>query len=385
VRVWCRMRIMITALAPSHLLPIVPLAWAARAAGHDVLVVGGPGVTTAGAAAGLHTFVIGADPAAPMVGGPSGPEELGQRWRTRIGAVIDPYVSIGRQWCPDLILTDPMELCAHILGGVLGRPVVAHRWGPDTLTSRSLPIAQEALAALCVSLGVSDGLPVPALSLDPCPPGLQSPLAAPAQPIRFVPYNGGGGPPPVLDERTTSRRICICLGIFGGQLMENQGTSLLDAVLAALRESPDTEAVLLLNSRLRDRLGRVPPGVRIVEPTPLGAVLPNCAAVLHHGGAGTLLTAVATGVPQLVIGLRHPALALTGERVRATGIGAVVDDPNAQADAVAIRDAIEAVLGEPSYRDRTAAMRAGLLRMPTPAEVVPALERLAELSTVAGG
>lgn len=38
-----------------------------------------------------------------------------------------------------------------------------------------------------------------------------------------------------------------------------------------------------------------------IGPQPHGKLFPRCAAVVHHGGAGTTATAARAGVPQLVV------------------------------------------------------------------------------------
>jgi UDP:flavonoid glycosyltransferase YjiC (YdhE family) len=48
------------------------------------------------------------------------------------------------------------------------------------------------------------------------------------------------------------------------------------------------------------RTDGLPDNVRTVGWVPLPRVLPFCDGIVHHGGAGTLLGALAAGVPQLV-------------------------------------------------------------------------------------
>ncbi|MFE9117175.1 glycosyltransferase [Streptomyces sp. NPDC007172] len=63
----------------------------------------------------------------------------------------------------------------------------------------------------------------------------------------------------------------------------------------------DVEVVATLNAEQLDALGPTPPNVRAVDFVPLNQLLPSCAAIIHHGGAGTFLTALAHGVPQVVV------------------------------------------------------------------------------------
>jgi UDP:flavonoid glycosyltransferase YjiC (YdhE family) len=60
----------------------------------------------------------------------------------------------------------------------------------------------------------------------------------------------------------------------------------------------------LLLTRFRDQLpARLPDGVRHFDYVPLSLVLPRAAALVSHGGIGTLSQALAAGVPQLVMPL----------------------------------------------------------------------------------
>ena len=47
------------------------------------------------------------------------------------------------------------------------------------------------------------------------------------------------------------------------------------------------------------------PAIRHVEYAPFSRLLPRCAAIVHHGGIGTLAQALAAGIPQLVVPMAH--------------------------------------------------------------------------------
>ncbi len=91
-------------------------------------------------------------------------------------------------------------------------------------------------------------------------------------------------------------------------------------------------------------LGRTPPAglpdsVLVVEGAPHEWLFPRCAAVVHHGGAGTTAAALRAGVPQVVV----PHIAdqpYWGRRVHDLGVGAA---PIARKDLTAAR--LAAALG----------------------------------------
>jgi len=57
----------------------------------------------------------------------------------------------------------------------------------------------------------------------------------------------------------------------------------------------------LLLTRYPGQLPALPPGTHYEPYVPFSAVLPRCAALVHHGGIGTLAQALAAGIPQLTM------------------------------------------------------------------------------------
>jgi UDP:flavonoid glycosyltransferase YjiC (YdhE family) len=101
---------------------------------------------------------------------------------------------------------------------------------------------------------------------------------------------------------------------------------------------------------------------------PHAAVLPHASLVVAHGGTGTLLAALAAGVPVvcLPLGRDQPANARRLEELR---LGVVVER---DAEPAAIRDAVTGALASAELRERVAAF-AGTL---APQDAVAVLERL---------
>ncbi|MGW5270665.1 glycosyltransferase [Rhodococcus sp. NPDC003994] len=92
--------------------------------------------------------------------------------------------------------------------------------------------------------------------------------------------------------------------------------------------------------------------VRWVDQVDHRAVLPRCAAVVHHGGAGTVAAGLGAGCPTLVcsVGADQP---LWGARVTALGAGASM--PVRSARGAALGHALDRVL-HPDTRSRAAAI-----------------------------
>jgi UDP:flavonoid glycosyltransferase YjiC (YdhE family) len=109
----------------------------------------------------------------------------------------------------------------------------------------------------------------------------------------------------------------------------------------------------------------------------LHLLLPGCAAVIHHGGAGCLMTAVSAGVPQVVLptGMDQP---VNAARLAATG--AAITIPRAVATPTAIRAAVETVLREPGYAAAATKLARQCAERPTPADVAAGLADIARAS-----
>ncbi|WP_288588158.1 nucleotide disphospho-sugar-binding domain-containing protein [uncultured Methylobacterium sp.] len=78
---------------------------------------------------------------------------------------------------------------------------------------------------------------------------------------------------------------------------------------------------LLVAGRPDEIPADLPPGVMHVPYAPLSRVLPDCAALIHHGGVGTVAQALAAGCPQLIVPVAFDH-ADEAERVVRLGVGA---------------------------------------------------------------
>ena len=107
---------------------------------------------------------------------------------------------------------------------------------------------------------------------------------------------------------------------------------------------------------------------------PVSLLLPHCALAVTNGGSGTLTAALAHGLPVVVVptGADQPANAA---RCAALGLGRVV--PAAELTPEAVREAVRAVLADPTYRRNTERLRDEMAALPGPEHAVALLERLA--------
>jgi UDP:flavonoid glycosyltransferase YjiC (YdhE family) len=140
----------------------------------------------------------------------------------------------------------------------------------------------------------------------------------------------------------------------------------------------DVEVVLTATAGDLAALGPVPPSVRVFERLPLRLVLPGCAAVIHHGGGGSTLTSLWSGVPQLAPTFASEQTA-AARRVQAAGAG--LHMLGHLANAATVRESVEKLLADASYAASAIRLRDEMHAQPTPAELVRSIGDLAPTIT----
>lgn len=373
----------------SHFYPLVPLAWAVCAAGHDVRVATHPHLVPDVAGTGLPAVPVGADidfaaAFADDLGRVAEPGEPARADRVaaeitpgggivrHAEAMVDDLVAFGRHWRPDLVVYDPFNLAAPLLAHLLGVPAVRHLWGPDftDLISVDEPAVIGPLAA---RFGAGPVRLAGDLTIDPCPDAVQLPGKTVRQPIRFVPYNGTAIAPGWLTAEPEWPRIGLTWGTLADSAAGQRFSPAPD-IADAVAEL-DIELVVTVTAAQRAGFLPARPNVRVVDrPLALHLLLPSCQAVVHQGGAGTTMTALAAGLPQLIV----PQIAdqvFNAGQLASTGAGRMV--PGEEVTAGRIRAELTALREDPAAIAAAEKLRQDNETRPTPAEVVPVLERLA--------
>jgi MGT family glycosyltransferase len=144
-------------------------------------------------------------------------------------------------------------------------------------------------------------------------------------------------------------------------------------VLAGLREVGADVIAAVGHEIDPTELGPQPPHVRVEPFVAMTSALPHCAAVVSHGGSGSLVAALAHGLPAVLLpmGADQPGNAA---RAEALGAARVLDVVRASPDDV--RTAVGAVLTEPSYREAAGRLRDEIDAMPGPDHAVALLNTL---------
>ncbi|KJS55162.1 glycosyltransferase [Streptomyces rubellomurinus] len=370
------MRILFTGPAsPGHLFPLVPFAQALRAAGHDVLFAGqrpmDPLLTSGfptveiGDGRDMRELFVDFRGGQPMTYG-SDAMTHDERMDMAAGAFahaarpsFDGLLATAADWGADLLVHAAFQAVAPLVAAKLKIPLVMQNYGipsgRDT-NARFLP----KLADLYEQHGVAGPVESTVLNLGPLggdPEGLRA---------RYIPYNGTGSIPAEFLRPAERRRVLVTLGSVVVGINGVGGVSRL--IEAA--DQVDAEFLLAVGDADLTALGALPANVRPVPWIPLAALVRHSDAVVHHGGAGTTLTTLDAGLPQLVLPQGADNFMVADALVEA-GIG--LRSSSAEVDAAVL----DRLLNDPAVRAAAEDVRATNTALPSPAELVPALEDIA--------
>lgn len=119
----------------------------------------------------------------------------------------------------------------------------------------------------------------------------------------------------------------------------------------------------------------LPRNVHVERWWPQADVMPLAAAVIGHGGFGTTMLALESGVPQVVLPLFAADQFVNAKRVDQIGAGIGIE--GAIEGVATLASALQRVLVEPSYRDAATTIADEIAGLPDVTAAVPILERLA--------
>ncbi len=369
-----------TSALASHHCAMVPFGWAALATGHEVRLATSPELTGTAARSGLPVVPVG-----PAIDFPALHKELvrqveqeGRRYDPKVlfCAVADrmagSLVELARSWRPDVVVWDPATLAAPLAASAVGARSVRYLWGLDmlgrgrTLIEKLPPEFAELYARHGIQLADEPDW----WTFDPSPPSVWPVTTGHRKPVRYLPFSPNGEVPGWAYRTGDRPRVCLTFGsgITMKEFVADGGFGN-SAVLRAVTDL-DVEVVVAVSPADRDGLGPLPDGVRVVSSCPLSTLLPTCAAVVHHGGNGTLLTAALLGVPQLVLSYL-PDLKFSAEAF--AGSGSVGHLTRAEVTREAVRDNVSRALTDPAVAGAAQRLRAEMLAQPLPGELLASL------------
>ncbi|WP_181794288.1 glycosyltransferase [Streptomyces sp. WELS2] len=401
------MRVLCTTLgSPSHGRAQLPLLRALSKAGHRVLVV-----TTEALAPVFHDDDVEVRPVLPQfdpvavltphlgelqdgaalsLSSPVLPRLL---TRALAGTAVKPHLDvlapIARDFQPDLILRDGMDMAAVLTAEQLGVPQLPTPSGfsntiePEEVLSplnerrRELGLPERDDPLSLVAHGRVDYVP-PAYSFSRnLPPTLSYRQTVDVERHQVLPEW-------VVELPTDRPLVYAAIGTALPMVREHLGaganplpvempdaTESLEAILGAAAELDDCTVIVSTSGLPVDTEG-LPGHVRVTERVPQPLLLEAVDLFLTHGGFNSVREALRTGTPLAVMphfGDQHT----NAERVVELGLGGHITDRSARG----ITDMCRTLLTDPAPRARMRAARLAMLTLPDIEQAVGDLERIA--------
>ena len=369
-----------------HLEPLLPLARAAEAARHRVAFAARPWMVPQVEAAGFPAFVAGSDLGLTPERLPLAEPDLDRDMRD-VGSGFGRRVARERaidilplctEWQPDLLVCEEFDFGAMVIAERLGLP-----YATLLVSATGAFVRPELVAGPLDEVRAEHGLPRdPGLAmlsrylvLTPFPPSLRDPalpLPTTAHHLRLLTTDAGRGEasPPWRTRQGNVPTVYFTLGT----VYNMESGDLFQRVLAGLRDAPISLVVTVGRDLDPDELGTQPANVHIERFVPQPGLLPHADLVISHAGSGSVLGALAHGLPMVLlpIGADQP---LNAARCQALGVAAVLDAVSAAPETV--RAAVSRVLADAGMRGAAMRIRDEIEALPGPDYVVTLLDRLA--------
>jgi UDP:flavonoid glycosyltransferase YjiC (YdhE family) len=365
------MRVLIsTRPGAGHVGPMIPFAHALLRNNDEVLVTAVASAAPMIADAGLDHHPIPDPPDEPRTpifakARTLAPDAANRLVATDLFVRVDtraafPHIRAAvERWAPDVILYDIADFAAGLAAEATGVPAVSVGVSPGIHLQRlALPIA-EALDEVRAEIGLEPDPRLERMTRTPCftliPPALETPgTEASTELLRFR-----TAPPearPLPDWWLDDEWPLIYLSL--GSVVPIDG--LHRAALDALSTLPVRVLMTLGRDRDPSELGPVPANVHVARWVPQADVMPHAAAIVCHGGSGTVTAALAAGVPAVVV----PMIADQYEnasRISELGAGVTLE----YEQIARLPDAVRELLADGTYRQASERIAAEIQALPT--------------------
>ncbi len=375
-----------------HLHPVVPLAHALSARGHEVRWATGPDGCPIVEAAGFTAVQAGRStaeslgeyfdrfPGARDLRGADAPVHMFPHLFGTVGAPhrLTDLLALVNDWRPDVVVHDASELAAPIAAARVGVPNVCHSFGA-LIPAERVEAASEAVAPLWRQVGLA---PRPwagcydHLYLDVYPPSLRPAYGdyiVRRQSLRPIPFSVDLADASEVFTSIVDDRPIVYL-TFGTLFNSTSGP--FSAALEALAELPVQVVVTVGPSGDPRAFGPQPDNVTVYRYIPQTTILPLCSLVVSHGGSGTFLAALDHGVPQLCL---PQAADQFGNAEHGTRVGVALRLLPHEVSSDSVRNAAERILSEPSYRTNAARTQTEMHAMPPPDDIATLIEQVAAI------
>lgn len=352
-----------------HVNPLLPLALAARDAGHEVIFATGPEFVPSLERRGLSAWAVGLTHA--QAGGSRQESWLAYFEATAVRRAAE-LLPRAIAWRPDVVIHEETELAGPTVAAATGARHVVHGLG-QMPPRRIWPPFVQAVGRLGERWGHPEVARTlsEAIYLHLCPPALQrcgeEPIWQHLQPLR--PDAGlpvpGDRLPESLDALPYRQTVHLTLGtVYNGRVdvlrRAIEGLQTLEAnIVVTVGQDGDPAA-----------FGPQPACVRIERYVPHALLLPRCSLVVSQGGSGTLLGALSHGLPHLVLPQGADQF-FNAEAAAASGAALALTGSDVTAEA--IRDGARRLLVEPGFSAVARRVQAEIAAMPPAARVVEQL------------
>jgi UDP:flavonoid glycosyltransferase YjiC (YdhE family) len=381
--VWTGMRVLFTTTGSAgHLGPLMPFADAIRRAGGEVLVATRESSAEQARAAGYAVWPFAEAPQDQRRAAMASLSELpvedanaralevfgGMDARAALPGVLDACAA----WRPDVMISEPSEFAGRVAGPHLALPTVTVSITQYAVEHRYRQGTEEVLGRLRTDhrlnrsdAAVANFTLLPPLLEDqamPGPPGM----------LRFrEPDASAPAPLPDWWDGADDPLVYVSFGSVVPQ-SDTFFPALYRSAIDALAPLPVRVLVTIGRDREPAQLGALPANAHVERWVPQPSVMPHAAAMVCHGGTGTVRAALAAGIPVAVL----PMFAdqpYNAERVAELGAGiALGPGPEAMAAAVS------ALVADAGYADKAALVADDIRALPS---VDRAAALVRELST----
>jgi hypothetical protein len=271
------------------------------------------------------------------------------------------------QWLrPDLVVYEQYDFGAAVAAHAAGIPAVCHALSPrfpdellEALGSRLERVwAEDGSKRSSFDVFIGDAY------LDIFPATLQEPsflTHSSRMPIRPIPYAEPGATVPRWLSTTTRPLVYLTLGTVVAT------DDVLRPAIAGLGML-DVDVLLALGSAAGTELGPLPDNIHVEAFVDQSAVLGHADLVVHHGGSGTLLGALISATPQLLLPKGADQF-INADLMAAAELASVLEPSAATAESVAAAASRAMVEQRPAVD----AARAEITSHPVPAEVLSEL------------
>lgn len=373
-----------------HFHPMMPMAKALKDHGHEVAFATGRSFGALVKQAGFEFYACGRDGARSShfltnLPGWQDLEKISHEGTRQVWCFIqglgprmaDDLLVLLKEWKPDLIVRDPVELGGYVAAEYSGIPHASFMWSlyisprvgnvePLNILRQRYGLPEEhdftsfdrylVLNTLPPSWKLIGGAEPPAVTHRFCiPPFDQSVKRELPDWVHTLPDN-----PTVYATLGTTF---------------NQQPPKFKTLITALDAETFNTIITVGQSVDPAQYHPLPSHIKIEQYIPQTMILPYCNAMLFHGGFNSLHSSIWHGLPMVVMPLEAGDQEPTARQCSELGIGIRLDWKTSRPESICA--VVKAVLDQPSYRRRTQQLQDEMKRLPNLAEAVKRLVTLA--------